>query len=73
MCADRSPWSIRRRRTLLGLALGIVACALGAIALPAQYGGTAGLLALLCAFLLGAATVVFVVVPGPVASWERAS
>ena len=62
---DRPPWSDRRRRTLLGLALGIVACGLGAIALPAQYGVTSGLLALLCAFLLGAAVVVFVVVPGP--------
>jgi hypothetical protein len=61
----RPPWSDRRRRTLLGLALGIVACGLGAIALPAQYGVTSGLLALLCAFLLVAATAVFVVVPGP--------
>jgi hypothetical protein len=59
------PWSDRRRRTLLGLALGIVACGLGAIALPAQYGVTSGLLALLCAMLLVAAVVVFVVVPGP--------
>jgi hypothetical protein len=62
---NRPPWSERRRRTLLALALGIVACGLGAIALPAQYGITSGLLALLCAFLLVAATVVFVVVPGP--------
>jgi hypothetical protein len=62
---SRQPWSDRRRRVLLGLALGIVAGGLGAIALPAQYGVTAGLLALLCAFLLVAATVVFAVVPGP--------
>jgi hypothetical protein len=62
---SRPPWSERRRRTLLGLALGIVACGLGAVALPAQYGVTSGLLALLCAFLLVAAAVVFVVVPGP--------
>jgi hypothetical protein len=62
---NRPPWSDRRRRTLLALALGIVACGLGAVALPAQYGVTSGLLALLCAFLLVAATVVFVVVPGP--------
>jgi hypothetical protein len=50
---------------MLGLALGIVGFGLGAIALPAQYGVTSGLLALLCAFLLVAAAVVFVVVPGP--------
>jgi hypothetical protein len=62
---NRPPWSGRRRRTLLALAFGIVACGLGAVALPAQYGVTSGLLALLCAFLLVAATVVFVVVPGP--------
>jgi hypothetical protein len=62
---NRPPWSDRRRRTLLALAFGIVACGLGAVALPVQYGVTSGLLALLCAFLLVAATVVFVVVPGP--------
>jgi hypothetical protein len=62
---NRPPWSDRRRRTLLALAFGIVACGLGAVALPAQYGVTSGLLALLCALLLVAATVVFVVVPGP--------
>jgi hypothetical protein len=61
----RPPWSDRRRRALLGLGLGIVAFGLGAIALPAQYGVTSGLLALLCAFLLVAVGVVFVVVPGP--------
>jgi hypothetical protein len=62
---NRPQWSDRRLRTLLALAFGIVACGLGAVALPAQYGVTSGLLALLCAFLLVAATVVFVVVPGP--------
>jgi hypothetical protein len=61
----RPPWSDRRRRALLGLGLGIVAFGLGAIALPAQYGVSSGLLALLCAFLLVAVGVVFVVVPGP--------
>ena len=61
----RPPWSDRRRRALLGLGLGIVAFGLGAIALPAQYGVTSGLLALLCAFLLVAVGVAFVVVPGP--------
>ena len=62
---SRPPWSERRRRTLLALALGVVLCGLGAVGLPAQYGVTSGLLALLCAFLLVAATVVFLVVPGP--------
>jgi hypothetical protein len=62
---NRPPWSDRRRRTLLGLALGIVAFGLGAIALPDQYGVTSSFLAALCAFLLVAATVVFVAVPGP--------
>jgi hypothetical protein len=58
-------WSDRRRRTLIGLALGIVGGGLGALALPDGYGITAGFLAALAAFLLVAATVVFVVVPGP--------
>lgn len=61
----RSPWSDRRRRLLLGLALGVVAGVLGMIALPAQYGVTAAILGALSAFLLVAATIVFVVVPGP--------
>jgi hypothetical protein len=61
----RPPWSDRRRRTLLGLAGGTVACGLGALALPDGYGVTSGLLAALCAFLFVVATVVFVVVPGP--------
>jgi hypothetical protein len=62
---DRPPWSDRRRRTLLLLALGIVLGGLGGIGLPAQYGVTAGILAALCAFLLVAAVVVFLAVPGP--------
>ncbi len=59
------PWSDRRRRTLLGLALGIVAFGLGAIALPDQYGLTSAFLAAFCGFLLVAAAVVFVAIPGP--------
>jgi len=62
---DRPPWSERRRRTLIGLALGIVAFGLGAIALPDQYGLTSAFLALLCAFLLVSAAIVFVAIPGP--------
>lgn len=61
----RPPWSRRRRRLLLGLALGGVAGGLGAVALPAEAGVTAAFLGALCAFLLVAATVVFVAVPGP--------
>ena len=62
---ERPPWSDRRRRTLLGLALCIVAFGLGAIALPDQYSITSAALAALCAFLLVTAAVVFVVIPGP--------
>ena len=61
----RPPWSDRRRRTLLVLALGIVLGGLGAVGLPAEYGVTAGILAALCGFLLVAATVVFLAIPGP--------
>ncbi|WP_104522712.1 hypothetical protein [Blastococcus atacamensis] len=61
----RPPWSDRRRRTLMLLALGIVLGGLGGLGLPAEYGVTAGILAALCAFLLVAATVVFLAVPGP--------
>ena len=61
----RPPWSDRRRRTLIGLALGAVAGGLGAIALPDQYGVTSAFLAVLCAFLFVAALVVFLLVPGP--------
>jgi hypothetical protein len=62
---ERPPWSDRRRRTLIGLALGIVAFGLGGIALPDQYGLTSAFLAALCAFLLVTAAIVFVVIPGP--------
>jgi hypothetical protein len=62
---DRPPWSERRRRTLLGLALGIVAFGLGAVVLPDRYALTSTFLAALCALLLVVATVVFVVIPGP--------
>jgi hypothetical protein len=62
---DRPPWSDRRRRTLLGLGLGIIAGGLGAVALPAQYGISAGFLAALCAFLLVIAMIVFIMIPGP--------
>ena len=49
----------------MALALGIVAFGLGGIALPDEYGVTSMFLAALCGFLLVAATVVFVAVPGP--------
>lgn len=65
MRKDGPAWSDRRRRTLIGLALGIVAGGLGAVGLPDGYGVSALFLAALAAFLLIAATVVFVVVPGP--------
>jgi hypothetical protein len=63
--APRPPWSRRRRRLLAGLALGGGAGGLGAVVLPAEAGVTAGFLAALCAFLLVAATVVFLAIPGP--------
>jgi hypothetical protein len=50
---------------VLGLALGIVAFGLAAVALPDQYGLTSAFLAALCGLLLVAATVVFVAIPGP--------
>jgi hypothetical protein len=62
---SRPPWSDRRRRTLVGLALGVVAFGLGAIGLPDEYGVTSMFLAALCGFLLVAATVLFVAIPGP--------
>jgi peptidoglycan/LPS O-acetylase OafA/YrhL len=62
---SRPTWSDRRRRTLLGLAAGLLVTGLGALVLPDEYGATAGILAALCAFLLVTAVVVFVVVPGP--------
>jgi hypothetical protein len=62
---DRLPWSQRRRRTLLGLGIGILVFGLGAITLPDQYGVTSLYLGALCAFLLVAAAVVFLAIPGP--------
>jgi hypothetical protein len=62
---SRPPWSDRRRRTLIGLALGIVAFGLGAVALPGEYGLTSAFLAALCAFALLLATIVFIAIPGP--------
>ena len=62
---NRPRWSDRRRRTLIGLGLGVVAFGLGGIALPEQYGVTSAFLAALCAFLLVVAAVVFVAIPGP--------
>jgi hypothetical protein len=62
---SRPPWSDRRRRTLLGLGLGIVAFGLGAVALPDEYGVTSMWLAALCGFLLVVAVVVFIAIPGP--------
>jgi hypothetical protein len=63
--AERPPWSDRRRRTLVGLALGGVAGGLGAVALPDQYGVTSAFLGVLCGFLLVVAAIVFVLIPGP--------
>ena len=65
MVESRQPWSDRRRRTLLGLALGVVVFGLGTIALPDEYGVTSMFLAALCGFLLVVAVVVFVAIPGP--------
>jgi hypothetical protein len=62
---SRPPWSDRRRRTLLGLGLGILVFGLGAVALPDEFGATSLYLAGLCAFLLVVALVVFVAIPGP--------
>ena len=61
----RPRWSDRRRRTLAGLAAAAVVLGAAALLLPDEFGVTSGFLAALCAFLLVAATVVFVAVPGP--------
>jgi peptidoglycan/LPS O-acetylase OafA/YrhL len=61
----RPRWSDRRRRLLAGLAAGAVVLTLGAVLLPDEFGVTSGFLAALCGFLLLAAVVVFVAVPGP--------
>jgi hypothetical protein len=60
----RAPWSDRRRRTLIGLGAGTVVLAAASF-LPDEYGVTSLFLAALCGFLLVAATIVFVAVPGP--------
>ena len=65
MSEPRPPWSARRRRLLLWLAGGAVLGGLGAVGLPDELGVTAGFVAALCAFLLVAALVVFITVPGP--------
>ncbi len=65
MTEPRPPWSPRRRRTLLLLALAAVLFGLAGIGLPDQYGVASISLAGLAAFLLVAAVVVFVAVPGP--------
>ena len=49
----------------MGLGIGILVFGVGLFALPNQYGVTSGFLAGLCAFLLVAAIVVFLAVPGP--------
>jgi hypothetical protein len=61
----RPRWSGRRGRTLAGLAAGAVVLTLGAVVLPDEFGVTSGFLAALCGFLLLAALVVFLAVPGP--------
>ena len=65
MSEPRPPWSARRRRLLLWLAVGTVLGGLGAVGLPNEFGVTAGFVAVLCAFLLVVAMVVFITVPGP--------
>ena len=65
MSEPRPPWSSRRRKLLLGLAVGAVLGGLGAVGLPAELGVTAAFLGALCAFLLVVALVVFITVPGP--------
>lgn len=65
MSEPRPPWSARRRKLLLWLAVGTVLGGLGAVGLPDEFGVTAGFLAALCAFLLVVSLVVFITVPGP--------
>ena len=62
---NKPPWSQRRRRTLLGLGAAGVLFGIGGIALPGEWGAKSLYLAALCAFLLVAAVVVFVAIPGP--------
>lgn len=65
MTEPRPPWSPRRRRTLLVLGLAAVLFGLAGIGLPDQYGVASIYLAGLAVFLLVAAVVVFVAIPGP--------
>jgi hypothetical protein len=62
---DRRSWSGRRKRLLVGLGAGAVLTAIGAFTLPDELGVLSGFAAALCGLLLVAATVVFVVIPGP--------
>jgi hypothetical protein len=62
---ERPPWSLRRKRTLYALAAGAVVLGVGGILLPNEYGITAAFIGALCAFLLVAATIVFLAIPGP--------
>ena len=59
------PWSARRRKTLIGLGAGLAVFGIVAVTIPGEVGVTALAVAGICAFLLIAATVVFLVVPGP--------
>jgi hypothetical protein len=61
----RPPWSARRRKLLLWLAVGAVLGGLGAVGLPGEWGVTAAFLGALCAFLVVVSLVVFITVPGP--------
>ena len=59
------PWSSRRRRLLLALAAAALLFGLAALVLPDEFGANSAILAALCAFLLVAAVIVFIAVPGP--------
>jgi hypothetical protein len=62
---NKPPWSQRRRRTLLGLGIGTLVFGLGALTLPGEFGAKSVYLTALCAFLLVAAVIVFIAIPGP--------
>lgn len=64
MNGARPRWSDRRRRTLASLGAGAVLGGLGGF-LPDEIGVTSLFVGALCAFLLVAAGIVFVAVPGP--------
>jgi uncharacterized membrane protein YeaQ/YmgE (transglycosylase-associated protein family) len=61
----RPAWSSRRRKLLVWLGAGAVVGVLASLVLPAEFGVTALFLGGLCGFLLVAAVVVFLTVPGP--------